>query len=135
MSRVFQCSTSSSALCWVLCVSVRAVWEFLQRHKLGRIIVLTTHYMDEADYLGDRIAIMAKGQLKCFGSPMYLKNLYGVGYTLTVAKSENQVSSTVRAARYTHLKWQTQLTGYLAAMLLMKIGHRPSNSTCCPWRG
>lgn len=72
------------------------MWEFLQRKKAGRIIVLTTHYMDEADYLGDRIAIMAKGRLKCFGSPMYLKNLYGVGYTLTVARAEDNTDPKVR---------------------------------------
>jgi ABC-type multidrug transport system ATPase subunit len=100
--------------------SRRAAWEFLQRRKTGRIIVLTTHYMDEADYLGDRIAIMAKGRLKCFGSPMYLKNLYGVGYTLTVAKTANDVDSQVRRVRTGHKRGATppvlQLMGrYCAA--------------------
>ena len=33
----------------------------LKLNKQGKIIILTTHYMDEADVLGDRIAIMAKG--------------------------------------------------------------------------
>src|SRR3546814_16307602 len=44
--------------------------------------------MDEADYLGDRIAIMASGQLKCFGSSLFLKGKYGVGYTLTIVRKE-----------------------------------------------
>ena len=47
----------------------------------GRTIILTTHYMDEADILGDRIAIMAHGGVKCCGSPLFLKNKYGK-YTL-----------------------------------------------------
>ena len=46
--------------------------------------------MDEADILGDRIAIMGNGQLKCFGSSLFLKKQYGVGYTFTIVrKSQN----------------------------------------------
>jgi len=33
--------------------------------------------MDEADVLGDRIAIMAKGKVYCYGSPMFLKKKFG----------------------------------------------------------
>ena len=44
--------------------------------------------MDEADILGDRIAIMAEGQLRCVGSPLFLKKTYGVGYQLTIEKGE-----------------------------------------------
>lgn len=40
-----------------------------------------------ADILGDRIAIMAHGELRCFGSSLYLKKTYGVGYTFTIEKS------------------------------------------------
>ena len=43
--------------------------------------------MEEADALSDRIAIMNHGEVKCCGSPMYLKNLYGSGYRLTASKS------------------------------------------------
>jgi ATP-binding cassette subfamily A (ABC1) protein 1 len=66
--------------------SRRSTWELLQNHRKGRVMVLTTHFMDEADLLGDRIAIMAKGQLQCVGSSMFLKNQYGAGYTLTMVK-------------------------------------------------
>ena len=41
--------------------------------------------MDEADILGDRIAIMGGGQIKCCGTSLYLKQSYGVGYTFTVS--------------------------------------------------
>src|SRR3569623_839231 len=40
--------------------------------------------MEEADLLGDRIAIMSHGELQCCGSSMFLKNLYGAGYHLVV---------------------------------------------------
>ncbi|GBP54701.1 ATP-binding cassette sub-family A member 3 [Eumeta japonica] len=67
----------------------RALWELLQREKKDRSILLTTHFMDEADVLGDRVAIMAHGRLQCVGSPYFLKRHYGVGYTLVVVKGES----------------------------------------------
>ena len=36
----------------------RYIWELLKTYKQDRIILLTTHFMDEADYLGDKIGIM-----------------------------------------------------------------------------
>ena len=80
------------------------------RYKLGRTIILTTHFMDEADLLGDRIAIINCGKyvfltfpstpvlilslsrLVCCGSSLFLKSLYGTGYYLTLVKgSPDQV--------------------------------------------
>lgn len=45
----------------------RSTWDLLQSEKVGRTILLTTHFMEEADLLGDRIAIMASGQIQCCG--------------------------------------------------------------------
>lgn len=72
--------------------SMRLTWQLIKRIKKGRIILLTTHSMDEADELGDRIAIMANGSLKCCGSSLFLKHQYGVGYTLTLEKSSPTAS-------------------------------------------
>uniref|UniRef100_A0A8C9QJC4 ABC transporter domain-containing protein n=1 Tax=Spermophilus dauricus TaxID=99837 RepID=A0A8C9QJC4_SPEDA len=58
-------------------VSRRATWNLIQQHKEDRTILLTTHHMDEADILGDRIAIMVLGTLQCCGSSVFLKKLYG----------------------------------------------------------
>lgn len=55
---------------------------------LDRTIILSTHYMDEAELLGDRIAIISQGRLCCCGSPLYLKSQLGSGYYLTVVKQE-----------------------------------------------
>ncbi|XP_072932012.1 phospholipid-transporting ATPase ABCA3-like [Epargyreus clarus] len=68
--------------------SRRALWNLLQKQKKGRTMILTTHFMDEADFLGDRVAIMSSGRLQCVGSPYFLKRHYGVGYTLVVVKNE-----------------------------------------------
>jgi ATP-binding cassette, subfamily A (ABC1), member 3 len=75
--------------------SRRSTWEMLKRRREGRVIILTTHFMDEADQLGDRIAIMANGNAVCCGSSLFLKNLYGVGYTLTVTTSPGHSADTV----------------------------------------
>jgi len=39
----------------------RDTWDFIKEFSKGRIIIMTTHYMDEADALADRIGIMSKG--------------------------------------------------------------------------
>lgn len=74
--------------------SRRFIWSLLKNLKRDRIIVLTTHFLDECDYLGDRIGIMQQGRLLCCGSSSWLKNKYGEGYTLTVIKQNGQVAST-----------------------------------------
>lgn len=50
--------------------------------------------MDEADFLGDRIAIMGEGKLICAGSSQFLKNEFGVGYNLTITKKDVMADST-----------------------------------------
>jgi len=42
----------------------RDIWNLILKMKQNRVIIMTTHSMEEADILGDNIAIMAKGQLK-----------------------------------------------------------------------
>lgn len=52
----------------------------------GRTIILSTHHLDEAEVLSDRIAFLERGGLKCCGSPFYLKDKLGQGYKLTLTK-------------------------------------------------
>ena len=47
--------------------------------------------MDEADVLGDRIAIISQGKLCCVGSSLFLKSRYGNGYYLTLVRSDIEV--------------------------------------------
>lgn len=62
--------------------SRREIWAILQRERKQRVILLSTHFMDEADLLGDRLAIMHRGEMKCTGSPFYLKNTFESSYNL-----------------------------------------------------
>ena len=92
--------------------SRRAIWELIREKRQGRVICLvrffylfhrltndqnlpithsspfsklqTTHFMDEAETLSDRIAIMKTGTLQCVGSPLFLKNRFGLGYNMVV---------------------------------------------------
>ncbi|NXM65532.1 ABCA1 protein, partial [Serilophus lunatus] len=66
--------------------SRRGIWELLLKYRQGRTIILSTHHMDEADILGDRIAIISHGKLCCVGSSLFLKNHLGTGYYLTLVK-------------------------------------------------
>lgn len=78
----------------------RALWQLVESQKTGRTVMLTTHFMDEADLLGDRIAIMAGGVLQCCGSSFFLKKRYGAGYHLIIEKlpscDVSKVTDTVR---------------------------------------
>ncbi|XP_006876045.1 PREDICTED: ATP-binding cassette sub-family A member 3-like [Chrysochloris asiatica] len=67
-------------------ISRRVTWDLLQHYKQDRTILLTTHFMDEADILGDRIAILVRGTLQCCGSSIFLKQIYGVGYHIVMVK-------------------------------------------------
>lgn len=62
----------------------RQVWQMIKNLKKDRVLILTTHSMEEADALSDRIAVIANGCLKCIGTSLYLKNNFGDGYRLTL---------------------------------------------------
>ncbi|XP_041362811.1 ABC transporter A family member 1-like isoform X2 [Gigantopelta aegis] len=64
--------------------SRRHLWSLLKNSKEGKIILLTTHFMDEADILADRKAIINHGKLKCCGSSLFLKQRFGIGYHLNM---------------------------------------------------
>uniref|UniRef100_A0A8C2T8K0 P-type phospholipid transporter n=1 Tax=Coturnix japonica TaxID=93934 RepID=A0A8C2T8K0_COTJA len=66
--------------------SRRSIWDLLLKYRSGRTIILSTHHMDEADILGDRIAIISQGKLFCSGSPVFLKNCFGSGFYLTLVR-------------------------------------------------
>lgn len=70
--------------------SKRDVWKLIEELKKDRLVILTTHSMEEADALADKIAIMAFGKVVCLGDSLYLKNTYGHGYSLNImTQNEN----------------------------------------------
>uniref|UniRef100_A0A8C5J8G4 ATP binding cassette subfamily A member 13 n=1 Tax=Junco hyemalis TaxID=40217 RepID=A0A8C5J8G4_JUNHY len=66
--------------------SRRSIWDVLLKYKAGCTLIFTTHHLDEAEVLSDRIAILQRGQLRCCGSPSHLRETYGQGHSLTLIK-------------------------------------------------
>lgn len=65
-------------------LSRRAIWDMVSLIKKDRVVVLTTHNLEEADFLGDRVMILQTGQVKALGDPLFLKQTYGSGYQVRV---------------------------------------------------
>ena len=94
-------------------IARRTVWEHIQRLRsdYGTTILLTTHYMEEADELCDRVAIMHLGKIAAIGTPAELKASVGEdatlddvfvhysGYEVDSGGNWREVSSTRRVAR------------------------------------
>ncbi|KAK3939069.1 hypothetical protein QBC46DRAFT_388735 [Diplogelasinospora grovesii] len=83
--------TGGSAVCCVDEVSSgldplsrRKIWDILLAERGKRTIILTTHFLDEADLLADHIAILSKGTLRAEGSSVELKDRLGGGYRIHV---------------------------------------------------
>jgi len=68
----------------------RAIWEVIRRLKAkGKTIVLTTHYLDEAQQLSDRVAIMDHGKIVAMGSSDEIIQQYGSGERLEIRGSKD----------------------------------------------
>ncbi|KAG8008859.1 ATP-binding cassette sub-family A member 5 [Nibea albiflora] len=75
------------------------VWSLLKSRRAGRVTVLSTHYMDEADILADRKAVISQGQLKCIGSSLYLKVKMSINETCDADRISSLVQQHVPKAK------------------------------------
>ena len=64
-------------------VNRRFIWNMIKEIKKKSSVILTTHSMSEAEFLSDRICIIKKGEMKCIGTSLELKDIYGEGYIFT----------------------------------------------------
>ncbi|KAH6578232.1 hypothetical protein BASA61_004022 [Batrachochytrium salamandrivorans] len=87
-------------------VNRRHVWSFIEKFKQGRVVVLTTHSMEEADVLGDRIAIMVHGRLRAIGNAITLKNKFGAGYRISITTNPAMIDE-VKAEVYRYVPGAT----------------------------
>jgi len=62
----------------------RQIWDILSNCKENKCMILTTHLMEEAEVLSDRIGIIVQGHLKCLGTQYKLKRVYGRGFKLII---------------------------------------------------
>eukprot|EP01017_Pseudomicrothorax_dubius_P042792 TRINITY_DN7034_c0_g1_i1.p1 TRINITY_DN7034_c0_g1~~TRINITY_DN7034_c0_g1_i1.p1 ORF type:complete len:298 (-),score=59.86 TRINITY_DN7034_c0_g1_i1:152-1045(-) len=76
-------------------VSRAQVWHLIKDLKKDRMVLLTTHAMEEADVLADRIVVVVDGRVKCDGTALHLKNTYGDGYRLNIVTRPNRVEALI----------------------------------------
>ena len=70
----------------------RELWNFFKSYKSDKILILTTHSLEEAEYLGDRIGIMVDGKFVCSGTGSFLKNKYPCGYNINFLTKNNYMN-------------------------------------------
>ncbi|MDQ6706883.1 MAG: ABC transporter ATP-binding protein [Acidobacteriota bacterium] len=112
----------------------RQVWALIESlKKLGRTIILTTHYMEEAERLCDRVAIMDRGKIIALGTPRELIDSIGVAHMVEFAVDGQpidlailQAVEGVRAARPQNGGYQLQVTELHRAVpaLLAELARR-----------
>ncbi|XP_068647444.1 ABC transporter A family member 7-like [Aristolochia californica] len=75
------------------------LWNVVKHAKQERAIILTTHSMEEAEVLCDRLGIFVDGGLQCIGNPKELKARYGGSYVFTMTTSSNQEEEVEKLVR------------------------------------
>lgn len=107
-------------------ISRRRIWEILLAERERRTIIMTTHFLDEADYLADDIAIMYKGALRASGTSASLKQAHGNGYTVKLPYHTDVEVKTSTPVEKEQSRLQTVYrvsTGVAAAELVDQLEH------------
>ena len=73
----------------------RNLWEILKRQCDNKIIILITHYMEEASILGKRIGIINLGRMKCLGTPLFLIEKFGKYMNVTLRKEDGAINDDI----------------------------------------
>ncbi|KAG7606931.1 AAA+ ATPase domain [Arabidopsis thaliana x Arabidopsis arenosa] len=80
--------------------SRKDLWTVIQRAKQNTAIILTTHSMEEAEFLCDRLGIFVDGGLQCVGNPKELKGRYGGSYVFTMTTSVEHEEKVERMVKH-----------------------------------
>ena len=106
----------------------RVIWRFINRLKESkRTILLTTHLLEEADILSDRISIMSMGEVKVVGNSSELKRKIGSGFKLNVIIKDTHGDSVTKVKEYvTAMVPESKILDESAGSLLYSI---PFNCT------
>ena len=65
-------------------IAKKKLWDFLKNYQKNKILLVTTHSLEEAEFLGTRIGIMCDGRLICTGTSTFLKNNYPCGININL---------------------------------------------------
>jgi len=76
------------------------LWEVINIYKKKSAMILTTHAMEEADMLCDRVGIIVDGQFRAIGSPTELKKQYGKGYKISLTSSNTSLENVAKVTEF-----------------------------------
>ena len=99
--------------------SKRNLWEILKRQCENKIIILTTHYMEEASVLGNRIGIISEGKMKCIGTPLFLIEKFGKFMSINIYKEEDAENENI--INYINSKTDEAQFEVLSEEILLRI--------------
>ena len=86
--------------------SRRNLWDILKNYCSNKIIILTTHYMEEAAVLGKRIGILSNGNIICLGSPLFLIENFGNFISINITKNKKAINEKI-------IQFIQEITGYV----------------------
>jgi ATP-binding cassette subfamily A (ABC1) protein 3 len=109
-------------------IAKRKLWTFLKEFKNDKIIILTTHSLDEAEYLGDRIGIMSGGEFICSGTSSFLKSKYPCGFNLNFLVNSEIFDNSHKRELYQKLaKYQPNLEVKISSKGLFSVNIESNN--------
>ena len=109
-------------------ISKKALWDFLKEFKKDKIIILTTHSLDEAEYLGDRIGIMRNGYFICSGTSSFLKSKYPCGFNINLLINSNICTDDMKEKIYNELvKYEPNLEIKISSKSLFSLNIQSNN--------
>lgn len=77
----------------------RMIWDIIGESRAGRLIILTTHSMEEAELLSQKLTIMAHGRLRCFGTPDHLKQKFGGQIFINISSVSGQLQRAIEGVK------------------------------------
>jgi len=87
----------------------RHLWRVVRQRAQGQTVILTTHSMEEAEALSDRLAIQIQGRLRCVGTPDHIKITHGAGYQLEVLVKQSSAGTNSRTPAPDVLKFISKM--------------------------
>lgn len=109
--------------------SRRVLWNFIRslRDNEGKTVILTTHLMDEADGLSDRIAIIDHGKLLRLDTPKNLKKEFGEGDIVEILLADSKMNQEVifRLKTMENIDSVTEVDGKINIKTLNAVGKLP----------
>ena len=110
-------------------IAKKSLWNFLKGYQENKIILLTTHSLEEAEYLGDRIGIMSDGNFICCGTSSYLKSKYPCGFNINLLLNPQKFDEEKKGLIFEGIKnYEPQAEIKIASKNVLSINIQSNNN-------